>query len=235
MSTVTFPNAVIEQIYKTRTTLTLDGASIPLGSEISEDEGRFIFSRIQQRPDIIKTLEVGCAQALSTLHILEGLKGRTGAHHTVIDPFQRTDWRGAGLAAIQRAGFSDMVTLVEQVSEVALPALLAEHEGTFDMVFIDGWHTFDHTLLDSFYGLRLLKTGGLLIIDDCDMAGIAKVARYLGSYPCLRIAAKTMDYPKDAVLRGLCRFGRFIPLPMNWRSSAAQNAEDRSPPEHDMF
>jgi predicted O-methyltransferase YrrM len=46
---------------------------------------------------------------------------------------------------------------------------LLERNEKFDLAFIDGWHTFDHTLLDAFLSYRMLNIGGLLIIDDVQM------------------------------------------------------------------
>ena len=44
----------------------------------------------------------------------------------------------------------------------------------FDLIFIDGWHTFYYTLVDFFYSNLLLKIGGMIIIDDALHAGVAK-------------------------------------------------------------
>ena len=41
----------------------------------------------------------------------------------------------------------------------------------FDFIFIDGWHTFDYTLVDMFYADRLLRIGGYLLIDDALHSG----------------------------------------------------------------
>lgn len=211
-------NAVIEEIYKTRTTVAADGAVIRLNSEISAHEGAFLAEHVRRSAKVRKTLEVGCAYGLSALHICDALKGRPGARHYVIDPFQMVQWRGAGLKALERAGLRELVTLVEARSEIALPRLLEKHEGTFDLIFIDGWHTFDHTLLDCFYALRLLSVGGMLLIDDCDMASVGKAVAYLAKYPCLRKVGEVIDYPSNPFLRQLCRIGRHAPLSIDRRS-----------------
>ena len=44
----------------------------------------------------------------------------------------------------------------------------------FDFIFIDGWHTFDYTLVDMFYADRLLRIGGYLLIDDALHQGPSK-------------------------------------------------------------
>jgi predicted O-methyltransferase YrrM len=220
-------NPVIEEIYRTKSTLTADGQRVKLGSAISKKGGYFIYERIREKVDAIKTLEVGCAQGLSSLTICDALKDRSNAHHFIIDPFQSTDWKGAGIAALQRAGFQ-RYTFIEQLSEIALPSLLQTHESSFDLIFIDGWHTFDHTLVDCFYALRLLKIGGYLIVDDCNMPPIAKVIRYLSNYPCLKITHKNTDYPSDPFKHGLCRIASILPVPMDFRARLPKYLQRRA-------
>jgi len=210
-------NPVIEEIYRTRTTIAADGAVIPLHSEVSPDEGAFLAQLIGKSADIRKTLEVGCASGLSTLHICEALRGRDGARHYAIDPFQRGQWRGAGLRALERAQLRDYVELLEERSELALPKLLHAHESSFDLIFIDGWHTFDHTLLDCFYSLRLLRVGGILVVDDCDMSSVGKAISYLGRYPCLRRIGQVTAYPANPVLRSLCQLAAHTPITLDQR------------------
>ncbi|MCH9013660.1 MAG: class I SAM-dependent methyltransferase, partial [Proteobacteria bacterium] len=116
-------------------------------------------------------MEIGCAFGLSSLHICSALSGRGAAHHVIIDPFQQKHWHGIGIANLRRAGF-DFFEHIEEPSEFALPALAREQSGTFDMVLIDGWHTFDHTLLDFFYANRLIRVGGYILVDDCNMPAV---------------------------------------------------------------
>jgi len=47
------------------------------------------------------------------------------------------------------------------------------------MIFIDGWHTFDYTLLDLFYSFLLLKKNGYIVIDDALHPGVNKVVKYV--------------------------------------------------------
>ena len=145
----------------------------------------FLFDLISRDPAVRKTLEVGCAYGLSSLHICMALQGRPGAAHTIVDPFQNTQWDGVGTMHLERAGV-DFFELVEARSEFALPRILEENEGQFDFVFIDGWHTFDHTLLDSFYANRLLRVGGYLVIDDAGMPPVYRAISFLKNYPCYR-------------------------------------------------
>lgn len=176
-------NQIIERIYETGTVMGRSGQSHKLHSAIDPAEGKFIFDIIENDPGIVKTLEIGCAYGLSSLHICSATRERAGASHTIIDPFQNTQWDGVGIRNLEEAGI-DFSTLIEIKSEFALPRLLEEQEGQFDFIFIDGWHTFDHTLLDCFYASRLLRVGGLLAIDDLSFPSVKRVVDFLKNYPC---------------------------------------------------
>ena len=200
---------IIKRIYDTGTVVGRSGKVHQLQAQIDPEEGNFIFSLIRDDPKIVKTLEVGCANGLSSLHICLATRDRAGASHTIVDPFQNSQWDGAGIRNLEEAGI-DFFNLVEVKSEFALPRLLQEKEGQFDFIFIDGWHTFDHTLLDCFYATRLLKVGGVLVIDDVSFSSVKPVVDFLKNYPCYeeqgsvsgeprkswkRIAARCLLYP----------------------------------------
>ena len=102
----------IENIYETRSVVGQAGQIHKLHSEIDRKEGAFLFSIIQDDPTIYNTLEVGCAYGLSSLHICAATKDRAGASHTVIDPFQNTQWDGAGIRNLKTAGI-DFFNLIE--------------------------------------------------------------------------------------------------------------------------
>jgi len=161
---------------------TKNGELIPFTSTIDIDEAEFISSLIQQYHPL-RTIEIGCAEGASTLAILDSISGWK-AHHTIVDPFQSTQWRNAGIKLINDFGYTNY-RLIEKKSEFALPQLLEKNE-QFDFALIDGWHTFDHTLLDAFYLTRMLKIGGVRVIDDVQMPAVNKCIRYLSNYPSLK-------------------------------------------------
>ncbi len=175
-------NPLIRRIYESGTVTTPAGDTYPLNAAIPPDAGDVLFRAIADDRTVVKTLEVGCAYGLSSLHICSALAGREGAGHTIIDPFQNSECHGVGIHHLKSAGF-DFFDLIEERSEFALPRL-AERGETFDLVFVDGWHTFDHTLVDCFYGNRLLRTGGYLAIDDTDWPAVRRAADYFLNYPC---------------------------------------------------
>ena len=176
-------NELIDRIYETRTVVGKNGDRHKLKAAIDPREGRFLYDTIHNDDGIINTLEVGCAYGLSSLHICAALKERPNASHIIIDPCQNDIFDGVGIRNLNESGIN-FFELLEMKSEIALPALLEEKEGTVDLIFVDGWHTFDHTLLDCFYATRLLRQGGYLIVDDVSIPGVERVIDYLKNYPC---------------------------------------------------
>ncbi|MBV9481329.1 MAG: class I SAM-dependent methyltransferase, partial [Acidobacteria bacterium] len=169
--------------------------TLPLHSSMSPEEGELI-NRVYQKVKPNTSLEVGMAYGVSTLFIGDALtaNGKT-ARHIVIDPFQRTQWRGIGLRNVQRAGFGSLVELHEAKSELELPTLLSN--GTeIQVAVIDGWHTFDHTLVDFFYINKMLAVGGIIILDDTNMPAVKRVADHILSYPAYRLYASVMGPTK---------------------------------------
>jgi predicted O-methyltransferase YrrM len=204
-------NTLIQKIYETRSVVGRSGNVHPLHSEIDHEEGKFLFELIEDDPSIVKTLEVGCAYGLSSLHICQALQDRSGASHTIIDPFQNTSWDGVGIKNLEEAGVS-FFELIEMKSEFALPRLLEDSEGGFDFIFVDGWHTFDHTLIDCFYATRLLRVGGYLVIDDVVLPAVRRVVDFLSHYPCYEIARSLSATKPASWKRSLAR-GLLFPIP----------------------
>ena len=93
--------------------------------------------------------------------------------------------------------------LIEESSDLALPDLLMNDQ-KFDLAYIDGWHTFDYTLIDIFYCVKLVKEGSFIIIDDRHVPGVDKAVKYFDTNytsqleivngpPSLRIYKKISD------------------------------------------
>ena len=201
-------NKVIDEIYSSGSVVSRNGTVHKLHSEVDREEGKFLYDVIKSESTVVKTLEVGCAYGLSSLHITAATKDREGCAHTIVDPFQNSQWDGIGVSNLEKAGI-DFYELHELKSEFALPQILKDNEGTYDFIFVDGWHTFDHTLIDCFYATRLLKVGGLLAIDDITYPSITQVADFLLSYPCYKqhaIVSKKVGFSWKRSLTRLATF-----------------------------
>ena len=49
----------------------------------------------------------------------------------------------------------------------------------FHLIYIDGWHTFDYTLVDFFYADLLLETNGVIVLDDIKHKPVHKCFEYV--------------------------------------------------------
>ena len=198
---------LIKEIYSTGLVHDAVGNTYKLNSSIDANEGEFIHSVISSSASIKKTLEIGCAYGLSSLYTCSALAIKPGAQHTIIDPFQHSQWHGVGVANLDRAGFH-FYQLVEELSEFALPRLAQTETATFDFILIDGWHTFDHTLLDLFYANKLIKVGGYILIDDCNFSSVSKAVSYFSRYPAYTICGQSP--PEKSVKRLVAKIIRNV-------------------------
>ena len=213
---------LIDEIFQSGKLVDINGNEHTLGANIDQAEGSFLFNLIKEN-GCKKTLEVGCAMGISSLYICAAHNGVEGANHTIIDSMQTTDWNSIGITQLNKAGV-DCYRLLEEPSEFALPRL-AEKGEKYDFCFIDGWHTFDHTLIDFFYIDRMLDEGGIVAIDDISFPGIEKLMRYLVNYPnykvignvpaCSHRGFKGRLY--DAIVGSFKPISKLFPMKMRYR------------------
>jgi predicted O-methyltransferase YrrM len=204
-------NAVLESILSTATVsdgstvLTLNHPEFPtLPTHVDPAEGAFLQELIADvRPHT--SLEIGMAYGVSTLFICEALdRARPDARHIVMDPFQRSLWRGIGLQNAERAGYGHMLEFHEERSELLLPRLV-ERGTTLDFAFIDGWHTFDQVMVEFYYINRMLRIGGVVAFDDADRPTVNRVVRYALNYPAYEVVRRKAQGPVDGSLLGRAR------------------------------
>ena len=179
---------IANEIYRKGEVEDQSGNVYKLHSEMPGDCTNKILEVISGDKNIIKTMEIGCAYGLSSLHICDALKERKNASHLIIDPFQNSDWNGIGVNNLNIAGIT-FFNLIEELSEITLPRLVEDGKGTYDFILVDGMHTFDHTLLDLFYATTLVRVGGYVAIDDCEWESVGRAVHYISNYPCYKIVA----------------------------------------------
>src|SRR5207237_1225838 len=62
-------------------------------------------------------------------------------------------------------------------SQIVLPRFLSEGR-TFELAFVDGNHRFDGVFLDLVYLGRLLRPGGIVLVDDYQLASVARATSF---------------------------------------------------------
>ena len=170
----------ILRTYETRTLLGEDGVEHTLRpGAVAYQRGEFISQTISQA-GAVRTLETGCGSGLSALFILEAtVKNGAGAGaHVIMDPEQNSFFQGVGTRSIKEAGAWENVDFRLERSQIVMPGLWAQGR-LFDAVYIDGDHKFDGVFCDAYYGHRLLKPGGIMVIDDVWMDAVYLACHFL--------------------------------------------------------
>jgi predicted O-methyltransferase YrrM len=126
-----------------------------------------------------RTIEIGLGYGISALFICEGLfaNGNTAARHVVIDPFQRTRFADCGLQALEEAGLESVVEHHSEASQIVLPRFQTEGR-SFDLAFVDGDHRFDGVFLDLVYLGKLVRKGGIIVLDDYQLPAIVHATSF---------------------------------------------------------
>jgi len=173
--------AYIDKVYAEGVLVGDDGVPRPIRPTGIAPEVGEALRGVARSAGALHTVEVGLAFGLSTLFIAEALlqAGDLAAHHYAVDPLQELLFGNAGLRSIKAAGIDDLVTHIDLSSDIALPRLLEERRGQFDLAFVDGAHWFDYAFVDTFFCIQLVKPGGLVILDDTWMPGPQLVVRYM--------------------------------------------------------
>jgi predicted O-methyltransferase YrrM len=134
------------------------------------------------REQATRTVEVGLGYGISALYICEALLENSGtaSRHVVIDPYQATRFSDCGLQFLDEAGMGEMVELHAEDSQISLPRFLDEAR-SFDLAFVDGNHRFERVFVDLYYLGRLVRSGGIIFLDDYQLPGVARAASFFTS------------------------------------------------------
>jgi predicted O-methyltransferase YrrM len=124
-------------------------------------------------------IEIGLAYGSSALAIGEALCSTAAPRgsHIVIDPFQATAYDNVGREALIAAGLESQTTFIEEASSIAL-ARLGDDGFTADAAFVDGSHRFHEVFVDLYFLRKLVRPGGLIILDDATWPSVATALRY---------------------------------------------------------
>jgi len=183
---------------------------VDIHSSIDAREVDFISKIVRNDPGIVRSLEVGLAFGISALAISLSKKDVNISSHEAIDPHQRTQWKSFGLGLLDKHGIK--IQLHSGYSEHVLPELCKDQK-SYDLIFIDGWHTFDHTLIDLFYSTKLLRIGGYLIIDDLTFPSVKRAVDYIKNYPCYSVFDALPFEGSNSIRRRLMRVAlRVLPI-----------------------
>jgi hypothetical protein len=128
----------------------------------------------QGKPDV-QYLEIGTWEGRSLLWMIDNILTDPTSRATGIDPLpiindpfhfpQTSDIKSTLFSNIRLSGQADRIRMIIGYSQIELRKLPL---GSYDIIYIDGSHESDDTLEDIVLSSRLLKPGGLMIMDDYD-------------------------------------------------------------------
>lgn len=124
-------------------------------------------------------VEIGLAYASSALAIGEALVtvAAPEPRHVVIDPFQQSAWSNVGWDLLCKAGLDSIASLRLAPSSLALPQLLTEGV-VADAAVVDGSHRFHEVFVDLYFLRKVVRPGGLVVVDDDWTPSVRTAVRY---------------------------------------------------------
>lgn len=124
-------------------------------------------------------VEIGLAYGSSALAIGEALLtvDAPNPRHIVIDPFQQQAYNNIGWDLLCSAGLDAVADLVTAPSSLALAQLVMDGV-VADAAFIDGSHRFHEVFVDLYFLRKIVKPGGLLLLDDDYQPPVRAAVRY---------------------------------------------------------
>lgn len=206
-------NSVLEKILKTSTVIGPKGEKHPLHSHTSENQCKFLEAIIRQIKARVG-VEIGLAYGISSLAICEALSHQNSCKHHIIDPMQ-DDWRDIGLLNLEKAGFLKNVEFYRDYSHTVLPKLHLNGLKA-DFAYADTTKVFDILMVDVFYLHKILRVGGILVLDDCNFPGIRKLARFLCHHPGWKLYSSFESYRTSNPKKILSKICNRIPWKEKW-------------------
>jgi predicted O-methyltransferase YrrM len=124
-------------------------------------------------------VEVGLAYGSSALAVGEALVtvGSPDPRHIVIDPFQQQEYSNVGWDLLCSAGLDSIASLITAPSSIALSHLVTEGV-VADAAFVDGSHRFHEVFVDLYFLRKIVRPGGLIVLDDDWASSVRTALRY---------------------------------------------------------
>lgn len=177
---------LLDTILRDRVVHDAEGRAHRLHSETSAEQCAFLAGLLNEI-GATRCLEVGLAYGISALAICRELKRRKDPAYYAIDPMQ-SYWKHIGTSNLKAAGYWDFVSFLPEYSDVGLTQLWREGV-TLDFAYVDSTKVFDILLVDTHLIGKMLRVGGILVMDDVGFPGIRKLVRLLAQMPQWEIHA----------------------------------------------
>ncbi len=173
-------NPLVKAAFETGQMVDESGSPIQIHSQIDRRHAEALYHTVLTKKPA-HCVEIGLAFGMSAVSILAALYENGFGELISIDPLQSGLWKSAGINFVRRCGYETRHRVIEGPDYTVLPDLLSQGL-VVDFAYIDGWHTFDYTLLDAFYLDKMLSVGGVMVFNDTGWYAIDRVVRYLQSH-----------------------------------------------------
>lgn len=135
-----------------------------VNSNISLSEGIELF-KIIKKYNPKKLVEIGFAVGISTLFMLCALENDAILYS--VDPYQKIQWNKFGLINVNNLlDEQKLPKKMHKFIEDYSINFFKKEDRSYDLVFIDGDHSYEGTMIDLYGADKVLKKNGLMIIDD---------------------------------------------------------------------
>lgn len=147
-------------------------------SSLRKEEVNVLFEIVKMHKPL-NTIEIGLALSASCIAIVLAKKEfGLSAKHTVLDPFQASLTKNAGIIELERLSLIDYVEHKNEYSEIYLTNSYKNSQN-YDFIFIDGSHTIGQAVTDAFLSDKVLNHNGIIMIHDALLFSTAASIKYL--------------------------------------------------------
>lgn len=172
-----------------------------------------VMKEFQGKPNV-NYMEIGTWEGRSLLWVLDNILTHPTSRLTAIDPLiddpgwpDSKDIKGTLFSNIRLSGQEDRVNVIVGFSQTELRKLPLE---SYDIIYVDGSHTASDTLEDLVLSFRLLKPGGLLIMDDYQLYPLTQTFNRPkfamdAFHVCFREQVEVVHYGFQVILRKKAR------------------------------
>ena len=140
-------------------------------------EGDLLHELITQH-NCVDCLEIGLATGSTAIYMLSALQNK-GRVISIDQP--AGEWNETGKANLQKSGDWTNHQLILENSVNVIPELFKANE-KFDLIFVDGWKTFDHMAAEVYYLTRMLRLNKFIVFDDAAMPSVNKIINMMLKY-----------------------------------------------------
>ena len=128
---------------------------------------RKVLAEYRGKPNL-RYLEIGVYEGRSLFWMLENVLTDPTCRATGIDFFFNSGAKTRFYENLELSGQPQKVSMLEGLSDEILAQLLGNKD-QYDLIYVDGSHAAEDVLFDLIMSWRLLKVGGLLLLDDYGM------------------------------------------------------------------